>query len=100
MVADGEHDPEFDLIVESTGLDLEQVQSKQTKKPNSEKRKSSVETSSWSGGLVEERLWGLWQGGSRHDHTNYNAGQAFVEISLFQDHLLIDISKKKFSEMW
>ena len=25
MVADGEHDPEFDLIVESTGLDLEQV---------------------------------------------------------------------------
>ena len=46
MVADGEHDPEFDLIVESTGLDLEQVQSKQTKKPNSEKRKSSVETSS------------------------------------------------------
>ena len=32
MVADGEHDPEFDLIVESTGLDLEQVQSKQTRK--------------------------------------------------------------------
>ena len=27
MVADGEHDPEFDLIVESTGLDLEQVDS-------------------------------------------------------------------------
>merc|ERR1712002_543939 len=27
MVAEGEHDPEFDLIVESTGLDLEQVDS-------------------------------------------------------------------------
>ena len=25
MVADGEQDAEFDLIVESTGLDLEQV---------------------------------------------------------------------------
>ena len=93
MVADGEHDPEFDLIVESTGLDLEQVQSKQT-------RKSSVETSSWLGGLVEERLWGFRQGRSRHHHTNYNAGQAFVEISLFQDHLLIDISKIKFCEVW
>ena len=29
MVADGEQDPEFDLIVESTGLDLEQVEQKQ-----------------------------------------------------------------------
>ena len=77
MVADGEHDPEFDLIVESTGLDLEQVQSKQTKKPKSEEEKSSVETSSWLGGLVEERLRGFWQGGSRHHHTNYYAGQAF-----------------------
>ena len=99
MVADGEHDPEFDLIVESTGLDLEQVQSKQTKKPSSEK-KSSVETSSWLGGLVEERLRGFWQGGSWHHHTDYNAGEAFVKIALFQDHLLIDMSKIKFSEVW
>jgi Ca2+-binding EF-hand superfamily protein len=27
MVAEGEHDAEFDLITESTGLDLEQVDS-------------------------------------------------------------------------
>ena len=61
MVADGEHDPEFDLIVESTGLDLEQVQSLKSKQADKE-TKSEMEKQCWNFFLIR---WTRWRKASR-----------------------------------